>query len=218
MSVSENERQVRHVRCRGCRNLRCAGGAAAHPCIHDRAAALALDYAGFDKPDAAWRKIAKDDRCLTVAADLIAAYRSRHRSGLGAYGVSQLSWHEGQLRASAGDAKRAIPLLEAGTDDELGNHLYSEATIAFLRKDRPALLKARAAYAALPEPEDFAKAQERFRQKYPWAGPLPAWPPNLQVIDGLIACFGKPYKVAYGECRPAAAPAPASQPVKPLSR
>ncbi len=25
-----------------------------------------------------------------------------------------------------------------------------------------------------------------------------AWPPNLNVVDGLIACFGKSYEQAYG--------------------
>jgi hypothetical protein len=28
------------------------------------------------------------------------------------------------------------------------------------------------------------------------------WPPNLDVVEGLVHCFNKPYRVAYGsECR-----------------
>jgi hypothetical protein len=32
--------------------------------------------------------------------------------------------------------------------------------------------------------------------------PVPfSWSPNLDVVDRLIACFGRPYKEAYGNCR-----------------
>jgi hypothetical protein len=29
-----------------------------------------------------------------------------------------------------------------------------------------------------------------------------AWPPNLDVLDRLLTCFDRPYREAYGDCRP----------------
>jgi hypothetical protein len=78
-----------------------------------------------------------------------------------------------------------------------------DATIAFLRGDRPALLAARTALAALPRPADFAPRDVQGR-------PVAMnWPPNLNVVDGLLACFGRPYAEAYGGC---AAPVRPAQP------
>jgi hypothetical protein len=28
------------------------------------------------------------------------------------------------------------------------------------------------------------------------------WPPNIDVVEGLVRCVGRPYAEAYGACRP----------------
>jgi len=28
-----------------------------------------------------------------------------------------------------------------------------------------------------------------------------AWPPNLDILDQLLACFDRPYREAYSDCR-----------------
>jgi hypothetical protein len=75
---------------------------------------------------------------------------------------------------------------------------YALATVAFLHHDLPALKAARARLVAIPEPPEY----QQFLKTVPPAGLAAAkWPLNLNVVDGLITCFGKPYSEAYG-CRP----------------
>ena len=73
-------------------------------------------------------------------------------------------------------------------------------TVAFLNGDRAGLEAARARLAATPEPDNWAEVTASFREKY---NVQIKWPMNLDVLDGLIACFGKSYDEAYGDCRPA---------------
>jgi hypothetical protein len=121
------------------------------------------------------------------------------------------AWHEAQLRAFEGQSKEAIVLMEGARKpaqaDRAGWNLYVDATIAFLRKDRPALERARQALALVPAPvgegippvrdgymeADFADGQKRRIR----------WPPNIDVVEGLLHCFDKPYGDAYADaCRP----------------
>lgn len=76
---------------------------------------------------------------------------------------------------------------------------YVNASIAFLERDLAALRAARVRLADLPVPSDFA-ALDGSAVRHD-----PVWPLNLDVVDGLLACFGKPYEEAYGtaECRSA---------------
>lgn len=162
-------------------------------CAYDRAAMLALDQQAFDQDmDGGWRELAARPGCTLIAADLIRDYREIHQSDPGI-----LYWHEGQLRASEGQAERAIALFEQSrkTGDTFGWNLYVDASIAFLREDRPALEAARDALARLPRPADFAPRDSRGR-------PIEInWPPNLHVVDRFIACFGYGYREAYaGRC------------------
>lgn len=70
---------------------------------------------------------------------------------------------------------------------------YVDGTIAFLRGDRVALMAARDRLAAAARPADMPADR--------------AWPPNLAVVEGLVRCFGRPYREAYGEaCRRPADP------------
>jgi hypothetical protein len=161
-------------------------------CAFDRAKMLALDEQAFDQDfTGGWRTL-ESEECWLVAADLIRDYRLAR-----APSSKILFWHEGQMRAFAGQTEPAILLFETTREpvnDWFGWNLNVDATIAFLNKDKPALLKARATLAKILKPENvdltFKDAQGRV-VKF-------TWPPNLHVIDGFIKCFEMPYDKAYG--------------------
>jgi hypothetical protein len=163
-------------------------------CRANTAAALSLSPGAFDQDESVgWRGLAKTPECLGAAADLIAAYRKAH---WGEFRPSELHlnyWHEGQMRAAAGQTKAARPLLLEGiSPDNFGDFAdYALGTVAFLDQDLAALKAARARLAATPEPADFAATAKRYNI---------TWPLNLDVLDGLITCFDKPYREAYA-CR-----------------
>ena len=162
-------------------------------CAYDRARMLGLEQRAFDQDmQGGWRAVAHRRGCEIAAADLIRDYRRARGSE-----DRILLWHEGQLRAQAGQTGPALKLFgrsyEPGADPN-GWNAYVDATLAFLRRDRPGLLAARARLLQLPKPADYpahARAPD---------GSLIVmrWPPNLNVVDGLIACFGRPYAEAYG--------------------
>ncbi len=166
-------------------------------CAYDRGRLMALDQQAFDQDmQGGWRVLAREPACVGVAADLIRDYREAHHLS-----ATILYWHEGQMRAEAGQYEAAIALFDRSRHpepDAFGWNIYVDASIAFLRADRPALLRARAALAALPRPADF-------EPRDPSGRPLNlTWPMNLHVVDALIRCFGQSYASAY------ACPAPAT--------
>lgn len=176
--------------------------AAAPDCSYDRAAIMALDQNALDQDDkGGWRALQMRG-CLAEAADLLRDYRdAKPRPD-----PSILFWHEGQLRAVLGQTERAIVLLDAArqpaADDHFGWNLYVNGTIAFLRRDRPALQKARDTLAALPPPASLmATRPDGTKVKI-------EWPPNLRVLDGFLQCFDRPYREAYGSkaCTPSRPP------------
>jgi hypothetical protein len=171
-------------------------------CGYDRNGLLAMDFDTFDKDIAeGWKPLADRPGCELAAAELLAAYRVENRAHLGKDSVRYLRWHEGQLRAIAGDTPDAITLLKSA---KAGEHLkltlaYTDATIAFLKKDRHGLQAARNRLASLPKPKDFESEAVAAKAKL---GVDVVWPPNLDIVDALVACFGKPYAQAYGQaCR-----------------
>ncbi|NLC61701.1 MAG: hypothetical protein GX761_10540 [Gammaproteobacteria bacterium] len=178
-------------------------------CAYDEEAMLALDEAAFDQdlPNGGWRKIGNIPGCEAAAAELIAAYRARHPNS-----SSTVAWHEGQMLASAGMNERAIPALEAARKDPArdpaGWNHYVDATIAFLAGDRGALEQARDRLAAMPfdETSGLPPLVDGFIELPTQPGQPPLrmrWPPNIEVVDGLLNCFGKPYNDAYDmACRP----------------
>lgn len=160
-------------------------------------AMLSMSLEDFDQRDHGWRSL-NADGCDAVTADGIKRYRERNAETL--KDPHTLVWHEAQLRATAGQTAQAIELmLQTRETDTAPIRPYTDASIAFLRRDRAGLLAARAALIAMPEPDYFRKAADRYAVSYPGLPPL-AWPLNLDVVDGLIACFDKPYAVAY-DCR-----------------
>lgn len=171
-------------------------------CGHDREKLLSLDEAAFDQdlPDGGWRKLGNIPGCEAAAADLIAAYRSRHPNA-----SSTVTWHHGQMLASAGDNEQAIAVLEgakkAPTQDIAGWNHYVDATVAFLAADRNKLEQARSRLTAVAY--DASLGMPPLVDGYiEWPTPpgqpprRMRWPPNVEVVDKLLACFGKPYRDA----------------------
>lgn len=159
-------------------------------CAYDRSAMLRLEQRAFDQDlQGGWRVIADRPGCSIAAADLIREYRKSHGSE-----DRILYWHEGQLRATAGQTSAALRLFGRSYKegrDAIGWNAYVDATIAFLRRNRPGLLAARERLLLIPRSPDWSP-------RGPDGKPLAiAWPPNLNVVDGFIACFGQPYAKAY---------------------
>lgn len=179
-------------------------------CSYDEEALLSLDEAAFDQdlPDGGWRKIGNIPGCEAAAAELIAAYRARHPEA-----SSTVAWHEGQMLASAGRYEQAIPALEDSRKDPArdlaGWNHYVDATIAFLAGDREGLEQARDRLAAVPyeQAPGLPPLVDGHVELPTQPGQPPLrmrWPPNIDVVEGFVNCFGKPYNEAYGAaCRPA---------------
>jgi hypothetical protein len=175
-------------------------------CSHDRSRLLALDEAKFDQDTrGGWRPLGDTPGCELVAADLLRDYRQTHGNK-----SSMLYWHEGQMRAIAGQSGPAAALMEHSRvpveDDPSGWNFYVDASIAFLRKDRIALDDAHRKLAAVPPMtgEDVPALVDGFIELPTADGTTlkMRWPMNIDVVDGLQRCFDKPYKIAYAtECR-----------------
>jgi hypothetical protein len=175
---------------------------ATHPaCNYDAAKLLALPFEQFDQDlTGGWRALT-NDRCPTEAAEVLRRYRTEHQPLTDAQ-RRLLSWHEGQVSASTGSYNRAIPLLLAGVpdNDAMGFADYALGTVAFMRRDKRALLAARARLAALPKPSKWIDTASATINGKLISFSTP-WPPNLNVLDGLLECFDRPYSEAYS-CRP----------------
>ncbi len=164
---------------------------------------LSLPVEEFDRTlGKGWRIVGDVEGCERAGANLIAAYRDE----VLAQRIAGLDWHEAQLRASAGEVDKAIALFERNlafrhlSAAETGHYadvLYGEATVAFLRGDRSLLEQKRSELAALPRPDWFDALATEYRARSPAGAATLAWPMNLNVVDGLLACFGKPYREAY---------------------
>lgn len=140
---------------------------------------LTLSYEEFDQtPGRGFRRLAENS-CPGEAADLIEAY-------IAATGADQTSliWHIAQMRAEQGDyesaiayARKSLRPTEEPAERPLRWNDYVLAVIAFLEGDREALIRHRNHVAA---------GAEQF-----WGNAL-----NRDLLDKLIAGFGRPYNVA----------------------
>jgi hypothetical protein len=160
-------------------------------CAFDRSKLLTQDLVTFDQSPQGWRELEfKGAACHRETADLIAEYRKLRpevmKTNINSY---LLYWHEGQTRAFMGDYQQARALFEQSRVPQIPAfkawNIYADASIAFLDRDRGALLKARAKLAQIP----------------PEAGKPDAKPMNLDVVDGLVRCFDRSYADAYSTCR-----------------
>ncbi|MDT3554970.1 hypothetical protein ROV95_02095 [Stenotrophomonas maltophilia group sp. msm1] len=103
-------------------------------CRYDRAAMLAMEPDAFDQDlEGGWRTLA-DRGCHREAADLLAAYAALPKAA----GNTMILWHEGQMRAEAGQYPQAVALMQRTykpTDTDPGYwNAYVDGTIAFLRR------------------------------------------------------------------------------------
>lgn len=166
-------------------------------CSYDLQVMLKLDRQAFDQdiPDGGWRALSRKG-CHSEAAELIREWRHEKRDH-----NSILYWHEGQMRAFAGQSKAAIALFELTRksqyeDADFGWNHYVDGSIAFLRQNRDGLARAMAELAKVPEPESnsFTRPDGTVVQM--------SWPPNLNVLKAFERCWGKSYADAYGtrEC------------------
>jgi hypothetical protein len=169
---------------------------AATDCRQPDAAMLALPLQDFDQGEGGWRSLDAPG-CEAIVAETIARYREINREALANEDAGTLVWHEGQLRAAAGETDAAIALMLEGRDGESDAiQPYVDASVAFLRRDRPALEAAYARLMALPVPDYFARAAERYAVTYPDLPPL-GWPLNRDKVEGFLTCFDRPYREAY---------------------
>ena len=143
-------------------------------------AAMQLSVTQFDEDESkGWRAL-QNQECFAEAAQLIEYYALEYDSN-----YRRLKWHLAQMHASASNtsealaaARLSISPVQEQMHPEFDWNDYVLATIAYLQKDRVAFevhrtsLKARAAKS-----------------------PLNA--SNVAVVEGLAACFEKPYLVAY---------------------
>jgi len=174
------------------------------PCAFDREAMLALSPEAFDQDlDGGWRPLGNRRECREAAAELLAAYRKARWKDMTSDQLHTNYWHEGQIQAALGQTDHAVRLLLAGVSpDQIGDgkEHYAIGTVAFLLKDRAALQAARDRLAAIPPPPGFEEGAAEFKARY---GRELSWPLNLDVLDGFLACFDKPYDEAYSrDCRP----------------
>lgn len=176
-------------------------GAPQPDCTYDLEAMLTLDRDAFDQDmDGGWRVLSRKDGCELAAAELIREWRQTKRDHTGI-----LYWHEGQMRALAGQTDAAISLFRLTynppeTDADFGWNYYVSGTIAFLMRDRENLSAAIEELKTIPEPADnsFTRPDRTTAQL--------RWPPNLNVLEGFEKCWDESYADAYGN-RDCSAPA-----------
>lgn len=149
---------------------------------------LKLDFKSFDQtlPDGGWRGLANRG-CELEATKLVEIYHLHHFDILEAWQSRILYWHAGQVYAMQGLTELAIARFEKSfdplekADAPLKWNSYVRGSIAFLKRDKDGLIKAR----------DHLRAGN---------GSKPD--PNLKILEAFVRCFQKPYKEAYNpDCK-----------------
>lgn len=143
----------------------------------EREAMLRQDYRTFDEgADAhSWRTLLREG-CIREAVEMLEAYRARNASRLTLDQQLELNFHIGQTLAFGGHDAESLPYFESARADGASSewNAYVDATIAFIRKDRPQLEAARRRYVAAPSSQ----------------------PMRVRIIDGLLMCLEQPYAQA----------------------
>jgi hypothetical protein len=163
-----------------------------------------LPQSQFDQDfSGGWRTYGNADGCAYATGELVLTY-ILYSPHVEPDAMGLLRWHAGQLFAQANAYDRAIPLFVAAKSQEPSAwNTYADATIAFLRSDQDAIHQAREALLEFaPSPEEQA-ANQRFLEENPnirMPDGFVTDPPNLPVVDRLIACWGETYWTAYTGC------------------
>lgn len=164
---------------------------------------LAQDVVTFDQTEGeGWRRL-DDAGCFIEAAEILRDWRA---SNTGDFSLDDpgdrlllriLAWHEAQMWAFGGRTELSLPIFESSyvvgeSNSDAAWNLYVAGTIAFLHRERPALEAATAELAAIPPPPGWGNAVGADGQPIS----LP-WPQNLDVLEGLLRCWDRPYAEAY---------------------
>jgi hypothetical protein len=175
---------------------------------------LETDQQAFDQTfegERTWRTIGSGEGledCGIAQAAAIEAYLLYARPH-SVVNQQILRWHAGQALAGEGEYARALAFFR-GTYDRLRRtewNDYVDATIAFLEGDREALIEARDRLAEkAPSADEVAEKRAYFEANPDRAKMFADWentitkPMNMDVVEELVACFGRPYSEAYGAC------------------
>jgi hypothetical protein len=162
---------------------------------------LTLSLEAFDQDvSGGWRSLVETGGCQLRAAQVIDAYIARNNGNLRPFQKQFLQFHAGQMWANAGQTRAAIAAFIASKNPDGKDNEYTDATIAFLQRDRAKFDAARAQLLLQPKPPNFDDVAADFKVKFPQAPPM-VWPLNLDVVDKLGRCFDVPYGKAYqGTC------------------
>lgn len=172
-------------------------------CGYNRELELARDAVAFDQTEGqGWRPL-YDAKCFIEAAELLREWQAQHGADFNLTNPRDRSlshvliWHEAQMWTFGQRNDVALPIFERtyrevdGGSEQAWN-LYVDGTLAFLRRDKPALEEAIAELAEIPPPPGWDKAVGMDGRPIS----LP-WPQNLDVLQGLLRCWTQPYSVAY---------------------
>lgn len=167
---------------------------------------IGLSYRDFDQDfDGGWRAIDYKDGCKIAAQNMLKSYLTyhayKHQSER-----SMLMWHTGQVLAGDNKYDEAVKYFRQtykSGDHSTEWNLYVDATLAFLRKDKSALISARDTLALQPVSDEMKASRREFLKQNPnvfWPEGFVDEPQNLSVVNKLIKCYNEPYSVAYGKC------------------
>lgn len=141
------------------------------------ASLMELAYDAFDTSSGklAWRTLLSKG-CVDAAVLTLETYRARNSKKLTAEQRHEMSFHTGQALAFSGRDRESIPHFESAKGAESSREwsAYVDATVAFLRKDRPRLESALHRYEKLVSPTSM----------------------RLGVIRGFTRCLDKAYMEA----------------------
>jgi len=178
-------------------SIQAAPDTASPDCSYDLGAMLALDRDAFDQDmQGGWRILARREGCEEAAAELIREWRTEKRDH-----TPILYWHEGQMRAFAGQDQQAVDLFAltyrpARSDTAFGWNHYVDGSIAFLERDLEGLQEAIGRLRSVERPDVTMTGPDGSPVKIDW-------PPNLRVLEAFERCWDRGYAQAYGnsDCR-----------------
>ena len=161
----------------------------------DREAVLKLSFTDFDQTEGKGWRLLYVSKCYAAAASLIVEYIDRYPERASEHNM--LPFHAGQMLAMSGNYRESVRYLKLGYTQRESKivdwNAFVDAHVAFIEKDAEKLEAMRARIAMQPAMK---------------SGPgVPDWAIgkriNLDVVDGFLACFDKPFHVAYeAPCRP----------------
>lgn len=154
-----------------------------------KASILTLPFASFDQQEGSgWRPL-YEARCYRQAAELLIEYMQRNPELASQQYI--LPFHTGQMLALAGHYDKAIEYMQRSyqrTPQTLINwDAYVTATISFLQKDRPELIRQR----------DLIDQQPPMRPGPGVPDSMVGKKVNLDVVDRFVTCFDESYEVAF---------------------